>query len=162
MPIDSRGKTILENQFDKQNLILVKGCKPGMGVKSDTKLIEDLANCLKDKYDKDNLAIVFPSIIDLLKGSDANIEIIKSSQLQTLRLQVKPLIAKQKIAYIFVMTHIQRDNLKPIIWNDAEKRAAAVSECFKRDLKYDVVQIHKNLSKLKVLEKLKELHEISK
>ena len=77
-----------------------------MGVKSDTKLIEDLDNCLKDKYDKDNLVIVFPSIIDLLKGTDTNIEIIKSSQLQTLRLQVKPFIAKQNIAYIFVMTHL--------------------------------------------------------
>ena len=52
-----------------------------MGVQANTKLIEDLVNCLKDKYDKDTLAIVFPSIIDLLKGTDANIEIIKSSQL---------------------------------------------------------------------------------
>ena len=75
-----------------------------MGIKSDTKLIEDLANCLNEKYDKDALAIVFPTIIDQLKGSDANIEIIKSSQLQTLRLPVKPLKAKQKIGYIFVMS----------------------------------------------------------
>ena len=62
-------------------MILVKGCKPGMGIQADTKLIEDFACCLIDKYDKDTLAIVFPSIIDLLKGTDANIEIIKSSQL---------------------------------------------------------------------------------
>ena len=77
-----------------------------MGVKIDTKLIEDFANCLNDKYDKSVLAIVFPAIIDLLKGTDANIEIIKSSQLQTLRMPVKPLKAKKKIAYIFVMTKL--------------------------------------------------------
>ena len=50
-----------------------------MGIKADTNLIEDFANCLNDKYDKDVLAIMFPTIIDLLKGTDANIEIIKSS-----------------------------------------------------------------------------------
>ena len=75
-----------------------------MGIKDDTKLIEDFVNCLNDKYDKDVLAITFPAIIDLLKGTDSNIEIIKSSQLQTLRLFVKPLKATQKIAFIFVMT----------------------------------------------------------
>ena len=57
-----------------------------MGVQANTKLIEDFANCLRDKYDKDTLAVIFPSIIELLKGTDANIEIIKSSQLQTLRM----------------------------------------------------------------------------
>ena len=75
-----------------------------MGIQADTKLIEDFERCLNNKYDRDILAIVFPSIIDQLKGSDANIEIIKSSQLQNLRLTVKPLIAKKKIARIFVMT----------------------------------------------------------
>ena len=60
---------------------------------SDTKLIEDFSNCLKEKYDKSVLAIVFPTIIDLLKGADTNIEIIKSSELQILQLPVKPPIA---------------------------------------------------------------------
>ena len=87
-------------------MILVKGCAPGATVEADTKLIEDFANCLKDRYEKDSLTIVFPTIIDQLKGTDANIEIIKSSQLQNLRLTVKPLKAKQKIAYIFVMTQL--------------------------------------------------------
>ena len=59
----------------------MKGCKPGQGVSAETKLIEDFANCLNDKYDKATVTIVFPSIIDLLKGTDTNIEIIKSSEL---------------------------------------------------------------------------------
>ena len=118
-----------------------------MGVKADTNLIEDFARCLNDKYDKDVLAIIFPTIIDLLKGTDANIEIIKSSQLQTLRLPVKPLKAKRKIAYIFVMTQLSRDNLIPLIWNNAENRAAELYECLKNDLKYDDIQIFTNLSK---------------
>ena len=59
------------------------------------------------------------------------------------------------------MTHLQRGDLKPIIWNDAEERAAAVSECFMTDLKYDDVQIFKDLPKEKVLEKLNELEQIA-
>ena len=125
-----------------------------MGVKADTNLIEDFASCLNDKYDKDVLAIMFPTIIDLLKGTDANIEIIKSSQLQTLMLPVKPLKAKLKIAYIFVMTQLSRDNLIPLIWNNAENRAAELYECLKNDLKYDDIQIFTNLSKEQVLDKL--------
>ena len=52
---------------------------------------------------------------------------------------VKPYIAKSNVAYIFVMTHVQRENLEPIIWHDAEARAANVAECLKQDLKYDDV-----------------------
>ena len=94
------------SKLERQNLILVKGCKPGYAVQADTKLIEDFSNCLKDNFEKDILAIVFPKIIDQLKGSDANIEIIKSSELQVLKLAVKPPIAVKKIAYIFVMSSL--------------------------------------------------------
>ena len=37
------------------------------------------------------------------------------------------------------MTHIQRDTLEPIIYDNAEVRAAEVSKCFKEDLKCDDV-----------------------
>ena len=67
----------MNNQRDLADLQVVSG----QGVSAETKLIEDFANCLKEKYEKDIVAIVFPSIIDLLKGSDTNIEIIKSSEL---------------------------------------------------------------------------------
>ena len=64
-----------------------------MGVSADTKLIRDFADCLKEKYERDTLAIEFPKVIDQLKGTDANIEIIKSSELQILKLAVKPPVA---------------------------------------------------------------------
>ena len=60
-------------------MILVKGCKPGATVEAETKLIKDFVDCLYEKYDKDVSVIVFPTIIDQLKGTDANIEIVKSS-----------------------------------------------------------------------------------
>ena len=76
-------------------------------------------------------------------------------------LPVKPLKAKLKIAYIFVMTQLSRDNLKPLIWNNAENRAAELYECLKNDLKYDDIQIFTNLSKEQVLDKLSYLEKIA-
>ena len=96
-----------------------------------------------------------------MKGTDANIEIIKSSQLQILKLPVEPLKAKIKIAYIFVMTKLQREDLKPLIWNDAKTRALAMQEFLKNDFKYDTVEIHTDLSKEKIVEKIRKLEEIA-
>ena len=47
---------------------------------------------------------------------------------------VKPLKAKKRIAYIFVMTHLKKDDLEPLIWDNAEARADVIYECFKNDL----------------------------
>ena len=55
------------------------------------------------------------------------------------------------------MTKLQRGDLKALIWNDAESRAAELQECLKNDLKYDDVQILTDLSKEQVLEKLVEM-----
>ena len=82
-----------------------------------------------NNFEKDILAIVFPKIIDQLKGTDANIEIIKSSDIQILKLAVKPPIAVEKIAYIFVMTKIEREDLEPLLHDDAELIA---SEAYKQ------------------------------
>ena len=60
---------------------------------------------------------------------------------------VKPLKAKKRIAYIFVMTHLKKDDLEPLIWDNAETRANVIYECFKNDLKYDDVKIFTDLSK---------------
>ena len=74
---------------------------------------------------------------------------------------VKPLKAKKRIAYIFVMTHLKKDDLEPLIWDNAEARADVIYACFKNDLKYDDVKIFTDLSKEKVLEKFKELQNIA-
>ena len=60
---------------------------------------------------------------------------------------VKPYIAKHKIAYIFVMTQLQREELKALFWDNASARAVEIQECFKNDLRYDDVQILTDLSK---------------
>ena len=42
----------------------MKGCKPGATFEAETKVIEDFAGCLNDKYDKSALTVGFPTIID--------------------------------------------------------------------------------------------------
>ena len=74
---------------------------------------------------------------------------------------VKPFKAKKRIAYIFVMTHLKKDDLEPLIWDNAEARADVIYDCFKNDLEYDDVKIFTDLSKEKVLEKLEELQNIA-
>ena len=63
------------------NFIFVKGCKPGAVVGVDSKLIRDSLKNIFEQYEKGTLTLTFPDIIDKVKGTDSNIEIIKSRQL---------------------------------------------------------------------------------
>ena len=61
--------------------MLIYGAKPGMGVNIDTKLIHDVMTCFLELYNKRNLTVMLPDILDQLKGSDTNIEVVQSSTL---------------------------------------------------------------------------------
>ena len=56
--------------------MLIYGAKPGMGVNIDTKLIHDVMTCFLELYNKRNLTVMLPDILDQLKGSDTNIEVV--------------------------------------------------------------------------------------
>ena len=84
------------------------GAGPGGGVKSDTKIIRDILLTFKQLYDKDKLIVEIPRIFNQFQGSDAKmqIEIITSSMLQTLRMDIVGHQAKDPVVYVFVSTHI--------------------------------------------------------
>ena len=69
--------------------MLIYGAKPGMGVNIDTKLIHDVMSCFLELYNKRNLTVMLPDILDQLKGSDTNIEVVQSSTLQMMRMGIK-------------------------------------------------------------------------
>ena len=71
-------------------------------------------------YDKATLTVEFPLIIQNLQGSDAQIEIIQSTQLQTVRLSVKGNQPVEPKAYIFVQSKLQRGNLEALEYTNAE------------------------------------------
>ena len=72
----TRGTLGSELNKDLQNFSMVYGCRPGSGVRADTKMIEDVANTFAKQYDRDTLSAIFPRILDDLKGKDANFEMI--------------------------------------------------------------------------------------
>ena len=78
------------------------GAGPGGGVKSDTKIIRDILLTFKQLYDKDNLIVEIPRIFKQFQGSDAQIEIITSSMLQNLRMNIVGHQAKDPVVYVFV------------------------------------------------------------
>ena len=84
--------------------MLIYGAKPGMGVNIDTKLIHDVMSCFLELYNKRNLTVMLPDILDQLKGSDTNIEVVQSSTLQMMRMGIKCFQAVRKTAYIFVQS----------------------------------------------------------
>ena len=97
----NRGFSLVEDVLI-DNFMLIYGSKPGYGVKIDTKLIRDVMRCFLELYDMHSLTVTLPKILDQLQGSDTNIEIVTSSNLQTLRMGIRCFEVVKSTAYIFV------------------------------------------------------------
>ena len=89
-----------------QNFMMIVGAAPGGIVEADTKLIKDTMRTFFDLYDKESLTIEFPGILQNLKGSDAEIEIMQSTMLQRLRLMVSGNDPVNPKAYILVQSKL--------------------------------------------------------
>ena len=61
--------------------MLIFGAKPGYTVSENTKLIYDVMQNFEKLYDRQTLIAEFPGILNSLKGTDTEIEIISSSTL---------------------------------------------------------------------------------
>ena len=67
-------------------------------------MIGDVVRIFKNNFENDSLSIVFPRILDDLKGQDANFEMIQSNTLQQIKLIYNDNIVTHSIAAIFVHT----------------------------------------------------------
>ena len=74
----------------------------GGGVKSDTKIVRDILLTFRHLYNKDNLTVEIPKIFNKFQGSDTQIEIITSSMLQTLRMDIAGHQVKDPVVIVFV------------------------------------------------------------
>ena len=61
---EGRGFSLVESKLDRQNIMLIYGARPGMGVNIDTKLIHDVMTCFLELYNKRNLTVILPDILD--------------------------------------------------------------------------------------------------
>jgi hypothetical protein len=61
--------------------MLLFGAKPGNGISTKTQFIFDVMSCFEKYYDILTQTVMLPTVLDNLKGSDTNIEIVVSSML---------------------------------------------------------------------------------
>jgi len=118
------------------------GCRPSEGVAAQTTMIANVSYILDSLYDRFTQAVEFPTCFDSMKSDDANIEIVSSSSLQTMRLVRKHNVVTHTIAAIFVTPE-----LKGMEYQGWESRVNKQKEIFGKYLQYDEVKVHKDLSK---------------
>ena len=74
-----RGDTELAANLDTNNFILLFGCKGGLGVKADTKMVHDISKAFMDGLDRITLTTILPGCLDGITGTDANFEMVVSN-----------------------------------------------------------------------------------
>lgn len=132
---------------------MVVGAEPGRGVAADTKLIRDAFRNFLEQYDKKTLTVLFPKILQNLKGSDAKIEIMQSTMLQPILIPVRGNRPVKLKAFVFVNQYLQRGDLPKLEYTNAEERAQAHVEFFTEVLKFDKEDVHlcRDFSKAQIL-----------
>ena len=60
---------------------MIFGSQPSKGVKTDTKMVYDLANAMDQGYDKVKLSLRIPEVFERLEGRDNSFESIQSNVL---------------------------------------------------------------------------------
>ena len=65
--IGLRGKTVAAS-VKRENVMLLFGCRPSLGVLSETTMIKDLIQCIYNRLDRQTLSVEFPSVLDQLLG----------------------------------------------------------------------------------------------
>ena len=161
--VGTRGYSLLEKRV-VQNLILIFGSRPGVAVVADTKLIRDIMDCLRLLYDKKTKTVRLPEAFDGLVGSDANIEMVTSSMIQTLLLGVEAFKVVRASAYIFVQQFLKRGDLPRLEWKNAEERAKQAEKFFIEMLGVDPARVFilRDKSKAEVVAKYAEIEEEAK
>ena len=57
------------------NFMLLYGCPPATGVKSDTTMVYDIGKIFFEKIDLSNLSLIIPQALEEVTGQDASFEI---------------------------------------------------------------------------------------
>ena len=89
------------------NLILAFGCQPSRGNVPDTKMLDEFFETLRDKYDRRTLSLTFPRELDamLANPQDAQWELWRSNQLQSVKLFYEHNVVSHSIGGVFVNTY---------------------------------------------------------
>ena len=104
---DSRGGEYVNALSVHKNFILLFGCRPQLGVKAKTKMVHELMQLMRQRYNRDTLCLKLPDSFEHLQAEDAEFEMVTSNTIQSTMLIYNHNIVTKKIVYIFVNSAIQ-------------------------------------------------------
>ena len=141
---EARGDTAIAD-VKSENLILVFGCPPSVGVKANTKMCYDLANALDAGYEKARFTLQIPEVFELLEGRDNAFEMIQSNSLQPLGLVYQHNVMTKSIGVVFTFgTQYVKEFRKT---REAARNLLA-------SMKLTEVTVYTDLNKAQTIEKL--------
>ena len=68
-------------------------------------MVNEIAQVMRDRFDRDNLSLSIPVAFESIKSADANFEMVTSNLLQPVTLFFTDRVVTHSFAYIFVHTH---------------------------------------------------------
>ena len=92
-----------EQESKNQNFQFLFGCRPSKTVRSDTQMVDEIADTFDTYFDKNQLTLKFPDVFAQMINNDANIELVVSNTLQPMNLIMSAnQIKKESVAHIFI------------------------------------------------------------
>ena len=101
---DARGRVGLQD-VERQNIILIFGCKSGTGIGASSVMAEDFVKALLSSC-KEDFTCQLSDVLDALKGTDVNFEIVKAQTVRPLKLEYVHNKFRILKAYIFGWTEL--------------------------------------------------------
>ena len=87
-----------------QNFMLIMGCRPGLGVKADTKMVPEIVKRMLERYCRATFQLIIPRAYEDLAGSDVDFEVIASQSLPLLSLTYAWNTITRTLAVLFITT----------------------------------------------------------
>ena len=106
----ARGVTKIETA-QSENFVIVLGCRPGAGVRADTKMCENLCEGIRLATKPLTDLVTFPYVLDSLVTEDTNLEVIKTST--CINIQLRNVSKKfAALIYLYIKTDTFKDHLE--------------------------------------------------
>lgn len=93
----------------RENVLLLFGCRPSLGVDAETTMVRDLVKTLISRLDKESLSVTFPKVLDQMSGSDASFEMSASNTIKPMQMFYDHNIATHKYGLVIVNTTISNN-----------------------------------------------------
>ena len=124
-----RGNTAASD-VSRENLMLLFGCRPSLGVLSETTMVRDLIKTMTARVDRTNLSLSIPAALDQMTGNDASFEMVASNSIMPMKLFYEDNISTHKAGLIFVTEHVSADD-KKLVWSNAVAKAQRAERMLK-------------------------------